>query len=116
MHQCNYCKCEFNSRKQVKSPIACLKSDCQKKRQRDNERIWHEKQRDRFDRRYHQSRRKARAAAITAMIKNIVHAAKIGFLLTDQSFDTDLFQTFLQKFFPTQGLRYANKLWSVKTS
>lgn len=39
--------------------------------------------------------RKARSGAITAMIKKVVHAAKMGFLLIVQGFDADLFQTFL---------------------
>jgi len=116
MHLCSYCKCEFIPRKQVKNPVACLKLDCQKKRQRHNERMWHEKQRDKFDCRYHRFRRKQRAATILNMITKIVHAAKIGFTLTAQGFDAELFQSFLQRALSVCGLRYANKLWKAETS
>ena len=115
MHRCIYCECEFNSRVQVKNPIACSNSECQKKRQRDNERDWHEKQRARFDGSYHQARRKARKAIILAMVQKIVKAIKIGFTLTGQELDSHLFQDFLEKALPALGLRRANKLWDAKT-
>ena len=116
MHRCIYCECKFNSRVQVKNPIACSNPECQKKRQRDNERYWHEKQRDRFDGLYHQARRKARKAIILAMIQKIVRAIKIGFTLTGQGLDSDLFRDFLLKALLALGMRYANKLWSTETS
>ena len=116
MHYCNYCKCKFNSRGQVKNPIACFKPECQKQRQRDNERNWHDKHRDRFDGRYHKARRKVRNAIILAMIRKIVQAVKVGFTLTAQGFDSVLFQTFLQAALPALGLRHANKLWDTETA
>jgi hypothetical protein len=50
------------------------------------------------------------------MITKIVHAAKIGFTLTAQGFDAELFQSFLQRALSVCGLRYANKLWKAETS
>lgn len=112
MHLCIYCKCKFNSRPQVKNPKACLKPACQKKRQRDNERLWHENQRHKFDKKYHNKRRKERKSALSGMLDKIVSAIKIGFTFTAQGFDTDLFQVMLGKFLSAMGLRRANKLWS----
>lgn len=113
MHQCTYCNCKFNSRPQVKDPKACLSPKCQKQRQRDNERLWHEKRRHKFDKKYHDKKRKARKSALSGMLDKIVGAVKIGFTFNAQGFDTDLFQVMLSQFLLVMGLRRANKLWSV---
>ena len=116
MHSCIYCNCKFNSRKQVKNPKACFNSECQGKRQRDNEKNWHAKHWDRFDKRYHRTRRKARNTLIFAMIEKILHATTIGFTMIVQGFDIDHYRAFLQEALPALGLRNANKLWVTRTA
>jgi hypothetical protein len=50
------------------------------------------------------------------MIQKIVKAIKIGFTLTGQELDSDLFRDFLLKALLALGLRHANKLWNSGNS
>lgn len=110
MHHCTYCNCKINSRPQVKNPKACLHPKCQKERQRDNERLWHEKQRGKFNAEYHKKQRKLRKSAISGMLEKIVKALNNGFLLIGQRFDKDSFKDLFRQFLMGLGLRRANKL------
>ena len=40
MHICEFCNIQYEPRKQVQNPRACNKNECQKARQRKNEKEW----------------------------------------------------------------------------
>ena len=65
MHMCNYCHTPFSPRPQVKNPKACPKGDCQKARQRGNEKHWRERNKVHYPKDYYELQRCKRAQAIS---------------------------------------------------
>lgn len=114
MHNCNYCHKPFVPRPQVKFPKACKQLNCQKKRQRDNERAWHARCGGKFDRKYHNNRRKYRKKLIETYLRKLLEALKAGLLFLGYSFSEGQWVGFLQEPFRRLGLRRINKLWQFK--
>lgn len=105
---CSYCNAIYQPRAQVKNPKACNKSPCQRLRQRDNEREWHRKNRDLYDREYHKIQRTCRQKCILDTISNLIEFFTVGARFAGRSIgDTQI----LTQLFASIGIRKLNKLW-----
>lgn len=112
MHTCKYCNKPFYPRPQVKNPKACNNPECQKKRQRENERVWHSKNKAKFDAAYHRVKRKIRNKAILKVFLFLIEALRVGLTMYAKTLDTEAFENTFKGWFLKLGLRQINKLWS----
>ncbi len=110
MHNCNYCHKPFVPRPQVKFPKACNQLNCQKKRQRDNERSWHARRAEKYDHKYHNNRRKYREKLIESYLRKLLEALRVGLLFWGYDFSQERWMDFLRRPFQRLGLRRINKL------
>jgi len=109
MHKtCSYCHDIYTPRVQVKNPKACNKSECQKHRQRDNERDWHQKNKNLYDQKYHQIKRKIRKENFDTIINLVIDALLIGLRFKGKNIKDNLQK--LTLFFSSLGIRQINKL------
>jgi hypothetical protein len=113
MKTCQYCQTIFQPRAQVKNPKACSSPSCQRKRQRDNERCWHDMQRGRYDSKYHKNKKKQRFQRITSFTRNFLAALRIGTSLLELRLDLSRIETEIVNLFSQLGIRAINKLWST---
>ena len=104
---CTYCNCTYLPRPQVKNPKACKKNRCQKLRQRDNERSWHQKNRDIYDSKYARIQREIRKVKIKKMIQTIINALAIGLRFNGHDFNENFKN--LTLFLSELGIRQLNK-------
>ncbi|MCK5537499.1 MAG: hypothetical protein KAI79_11780 [Bacteroidales bacterium] len=104
---CAYCNDIYQPRPQVKNPKACKKSYCQKQRQKDNERSWHQKNKILYDAKYAQIQRKIRAEKIKKMITKITNALAIGLRFNGEKFNENFNN--LTLFLADLGIRQLNK-------
>ena len=112
MHACEFCLSKFDCRPQVKNPRACLKPDCQRLRQRANEREWHERNPKYLDNEYHRSQREVRLKRILAITTLLKKCMSIGRDLLGIRFNADEIAAFLERWLLDLGLRQINKFWT----
>ncbi len=111
MHCCEFCFTHFLSRPQVKIPRAC--SNCQKLRQRANEREWHEKH-THFDDGYHGIRRKQREQKILKIVSILIECLRVGQSLSGLKFDIEKFSQILERRLLELGVRQINKFCELE--
>ena len=87
---CNYCQNSFIPRPQVKRPKACKASECQRKRQRDNERSWHKIHKDQFNKKYHNQQKKKRFVKIVNYASLLLGCFKIGAKFSDMNINMEI--------------------------
>lgn len=116
MHKCNFCDATFNPRPQVKTPKACNKKECQKKRQRANEWDWHQRQGYSRDKEYHQIRRKQRAQKLSLATKILLKCLEVGKNLLDKWIDIEIFEEYLSRLISELGVKIVNKFWRDEKS
>ena len=109
MHKCEFCNAMFQARPQVKRPRAC--QQCQKKRQRENEKSWHIKNKSDFDSRYHKTRKIQRTAKLQKIARSIFELIETGKKFLHRNIRLDRFDEFLFLFLKDLGIRHVNKLW-----
>jgi hypothetical protein len=111
MCRCEFCHCEFEGRPQVKHPRACPKPECQRLRQRTNEREWRERHEGYADARYHSIRRDQRKQRIEAIVEILTKCLSVGKDLLGMKIATEEFKHFLAQFLLRLGVRQINKFW-----
>ena len=109
MRSCEFCHCEFEHRPQVKSPRACLSLECQRSRQRANEREWRERHPGYADAKYHKIRRQQRAGKIKSTAAALMKCVRVGRELLGIDLAVDVFRDFLERFLFELGVRQINK-------
>ena len=111
MHQCEFCTARYQARSQVKRPRAC--ADCQKNRQRANEKAWHIKNKAQFNPRYFQIQKILRFKQLKKISQEYLKYFRVGFTLHGKQLNLLLFEQFLLKFLLQLGVRRVNKLWAA---
>lgn len=91
MHKCEFCHIQFTPRNQVKNPRACLTENCQKLRQRDNEKSWKQKHLDQYDKEYHEIQREKRTQEIEDILKSLLDCIKAGIRFFGKNIQFDNF-------------------------
>lgn len=117
MCTCEFCSTEFEPRPQVKNPKAC--QDCQKARQRANEKAWRNKHLGIYNGKYHQVKRECRKAALKTKVKDLVKCVEVGGTLLGLIITKEIRESLgdiLLKFLSCLGIRYANKFWPLEIS
>ena len=112
--KCEFCLKNFTPRPQVKTPRAC--SNCQRLRQRSNERDWHRRNQGLYDAKYHQSQRIQRHQYLKKCVEKIIRFCQAGSRLFEEPVSISSLKQIMLPFFIQLGVRAANKLWlSEKT-
>ena len=114
MHNCEFCHTEYTPCPQVKKPRAC--SNCQKARQRENEKAWQQRNLGLHDGKYHRRLRKERKDEIKSRIKHLVRCIEVGSTLLGTIFSDSSRDEFIDWIVPAilrVGTRRANKLWCL---
>ena len=108
---CEFCSTQFEARPQTKNPRACSKDSCQKARQRQNERDWHQKNRELYlqNAKYHQQQRIKRYRFLLETINKLIEAILAGCLFKGIFIKQELFKELFQNFIHSIGLRQINK-------
>ncbi len=114
MYRCEFCHCQFASRPQVKRPRACPEPECQRRRQRTNEREWRERHVGYADAKYHSVRREQRHRRIGAILEVLMKCISVGKDLLGMKIITEEFKEFLARFLLQLGVRQINKFWPVE--
>ena len=111
---CKYCNTSYSPRAQVKNPKACNKRECQEKRQRENEKNWHEKHNDLYskNKKYHQEKRVYRHERINEIIKLFMKALLAGLTFCNEKIDRSTFDSLIINYFRDLGIRQINKFWN----
>jgi hypothetical protein len=115
MCTCEFCNTEFEPRPQVKIPKAC--KDCQKARQRANEKAWRNKHLGIYDGKYYQVKRESRKAKIKMKVKDLIKCVEVGGTLLGIAITKEIQESFcdiLLKFLIGIGIRRANKFWALE--
>lgn len=110
---CKFCFTEFEARPQTKNPQACNNDSCQKARQRQNERDWHQKNKKLYDSKYHQQQRIERHKNILEKIAELIDGIIAGLTFKGISINKDLFEDIFKNFMLGVGLRQINKLYKA---
>jgi hypothetical protein len=110
MCSCKYCLSGFQPRAQVKNPQACSNEDCQRKRQRDNEKAWHMKNRGLYDAKYHSVKKKKRLESLWEKARVMWQAMQVGSKMLGVMTLAITAEKLLYRFFVTLGVRQVNKL------
>ena len=98
----------------MKKPRAC--SNCQKRRQRENEKAWKQKNLGLYDGKYHRDQRDERKGEVKARIEQLVRCIEVGSTLLGTVFSDDSraeFKNWLLIALLGVGTRRANKLWCL---
>jgi hypothetical protein len=95
----------------VKHPKACPK--CQGKRQRANEKAWHERHPEYGDKKYHEVQKKQRSKLIGDRATKVLECLKVGKDFLGLTFDLESTGRFLLQFLTFIGVRQINKFWGV---
>ena len=114
MHSCEFCLTEYVPCPQVKKPRAC--SNCQKRRQRENEKAWKQKNLGLYDGKYHRDQRDERKGEVKARIEQLVRCIEVGSTILGTVFSDDSraeFKNWLLIAVLGVGTRRANKLWCL---
>lgn len=114
MHTCEFCLTEYVPCPQVKNPRAC--SNCQKLRQRANEKAWRLKNLGLYGGQFHHDQRKERKTEVETRITRLVRCIDVGSTLLGVAFADDsreAFKKWLLHSVLDAGTRRANKLWCL---
>lgn len=106
---CNYCHAIYTPRPQVKNPKACNKPICQKKRQSANELDWQRKNKNLYDKKYHQIKRSKRLKEVDLIVNIIWQSLLTG--LRFHGFSLNSNAHFFTQIIASIGLRQLNKLY-----
>lgn len=106
---CTYCNVTYTPRAQVKNPVACNNSTCQKKRQRDNEKAWRQKNKGLYDNEYHKIKCAERYKNREKMIQKMVQLLIVGIRFSGAELTQDIDKIY--KIFMPIGIRQLNKLF-----
>ncbi len=109
MHKCEFCLVMFESRPQVKRPRACSK--CQRARQQENEKAWHNQNKGLYDLKYHRIQKIARVKKLKATAEQIFRLVEIGKSFLGTVIELEGIRELFQLFFISFGIRKINKLW-----
>lgn len=105
---CEYCSATFAPRAQVKRPRACNNSDCQKKRQSDNEKAWREKNKGLYDKKYHLIKCSERQKNLNKLASELSNSLITGFRFLGINYNQNF--EYIFKLFTSFGIRKLNKL------
>lgn len=111
MCTCEFCLTSFCPRPQVKHPRACAK--CQAKRQRANEKAWHERNPKYLDKVYHSVKKQQRMKRIRKILEIVYECLRVGKDFLKHRLDLENIRTFLSQFLAHIGIRKINKFWDV---
>ena len=112
MHTCEFCLSKFDCRPQVKNPRACLKPECQRQRQRANEREWKERNPKYLNAKYHQAKREVREKRIQQVAAVLKKCLSIGRDLLGRTFELERIAAFLERWLLDLGMRQINQFWT----
>ncbi len=113
MHQCEFCNAMFKPRPQVKRPRAC--GNCQSKRQQQNEKLWQERNLQRYDPLYHRTRRQQRLALLRLKTKKLIECLRVGGHFFGLSFLNGVLDAAIEGVLIQLGIRRVNKFWITVT-
>jgi hypothetical protein len=112
MHCCEFCSATYQPRPQVKRPRAC--PQCQKQRQRANEKAWHFKHQAKFDPSYFSVKRELRLKEVRKLVEEFLKCFLVGLTFSGKRpGDEGLLRDYFQRFFLELGIRRVNKLWAA---
>jgi hypothetical protein len=113
MTKCEFCPKFFTPRPETKKARACNNRECQRKRQRLNEKEWrisHKAECGDSGAQYYRAYRSKRLEFFVGLVERILKALRVGCTFLHESFSVDEFQEFLIRFLTQLGIRRANKL------
>jgi hypothetical protein len=108
---CEFCKEEFTPRAQVKNPRACNKQSCQRKRQKINEKEWRERNRELYDKKYHNIMKQKRMELLLKYSKKLLNLIEIGRTFLGEALEIEIFKDYIFKFFIQLGIKNVKKFW-----
>jgi len=111
MTKCKFCNRNFEARPQVKHPVACNHLLCQKKRQRENEKEWRQRNPNKFRAKYHNTQRKLRTKFLSEVLNQLTRAISIGMKMLNLKMQESTFFNIFKKFFLQLGATRINKFW-----
>lgn len=111
MNDCEFCNKSFKAHPQVRNPRACSEATCQAARQRSNEKDWHSRHANLYDRRYHRHKKIARLRRLKALVDELLSCLEKGALLLGLALKVDATAGQLRLIFSALGVRRLNKLW-----
>lgn len=117
MHCCEFCVSEYEARPQVKNPRACQKPECQRERQRVNEREWHERHPGLYSNAvYHAAKRQQRIRQIQSIAAAFQKCFQVGVSVCGVKIAMAEFCEIFERFFLRLGLRQINKFWKFENA
>lgn len=113
MCSCEFCFNSYEPRAQVNNPRACNRKDCQRKRQRDNEKTWHNQPENKrtYDNKYHNIMKQKRLEILKKKALVMAKAVEVGCRFYHKEVCKEEIGKFLQQFFMIIGSRQINKFW-----
>jgi hypothetical protein len=113
MCTCEFCTNLYEPRSQVKYPRACNRKDCQRRRQRTNEKDWHNLPENKrlYDAKYYYDRKEKNRGILRKRVVFTAKAIEVGCRFFDEEVAHEAIESFLNQFFTSIGLRQINKLW-----
>ena len=109
MHRCEFCNVMFEARPQVKRPRAC--DGCQRHRQRENEKAWHNRHKGLYDNKYHQVQKAERYKCLKEVAERILKLIEVGKTFLGEALDLKEMGDLLHRFLIHFGIRKINKFW-----
>ncbi len=113
MQDCEFCHSQFKPRPQVKSPRACGKQECQRERQRENEKAWHSRNPGIYDGKYHSVKRRERLQELRKIAGRLKECLAVGATMLGVTVDEGQILLILERFLLGLGIRTANKFCNV---
>ena len=110
MTKCEFCQESFTPRAQTKKARACEERECQRKRQRLNEKEWRFNNKDDYGSKYYADYRKGRLRLILELVERLLEVLRVGSTALHENFSIDNFKEILVPFFSRLGIRRVNKL------
>ncbi len=109
---CEFCSTLFEPRPQTKNPRACNNNNnqCQRERQRANEREWREKNQSVYDSEYHEIQKDKRAKQIEEAYQLILKCLETGSTFLNQKTNFNEFMKIFYRIFFSLGVKRINKL------
>ena len=112
MKCCEFCLAEFHPRPQVKNPRACENINCQKVRQRQNEKEWRSKNSEYPGEKYYEIKRVQRIRRIKSVLESLIKCFEVGGKLFGFKIIMEEFSRILEGLLFKLGVRQINKFWN----